>query len=357
MLISRIPIGEILTKPTIQIIAEMAWSHNGSPDVAVHLVEGAKTGGADAIGLHLTSLPDYMVRHYRCTDGVTTSDRTVSEIYTYLDKINLTPEGWARVFTKAREVGIKTCVMCNDRPSLDLAERHAADMYALAAACFTEYDFIDAISRTGKPVFLRVGGASLDEIERAVSILRDGGSDGITLLHGIQLYPTGIDQLNISAIRSYRERFGVDVGLADHIAGELDEAGTLPLLAVAYGATAIEKHITVDRELKHEDFEAAIGIKEFRRFVTLIRSAECAIGSGEIGRLSEGDMRYRRVSRKRIVAAKDIAQGATISRDLVTFKRSDTGADPKFIDVIVGQKAGRDYFQDEGIDIPAGTPS
>lgn len=332
------------------VIAEMAWGHNGSVEVALELVRGAKLAGADAISVHVTSLPDYMVPHYRCADGVTTSDRTVSEIYQYLERLNLSQADWLRVFAEARRVGIDLCVMCNDGPSLDFVRPHHPDAFVLAAACFTEFEFIRAIGRERKPVILRVGGATLAEIDRALAILKDAGAPDVSLLHGIQLYPTDIAMLNIRAITTLQTTFRCNVGLADHIDGGLDAAVTLPLLAVALGASAIEKHITVDRALKHEDFEAALGLVEFKRLVDGIRQAEAALGDGRFGDLTDADLKYRRVSRKRVVARQRIPKGSKIAANMFTFKRADHGLDPGEGESLIGRTTVRDVEADEGLD-------
>ncbi len=332
------------------VIAEMAWAHNGSADVALDLVRGAKAAGADAIGIHVTSLPDYMVPQYKCVDGVTTSDRSVGEIYQYLEKLNLRQEDWARVFADAKRVGIDLCVMCNDRPSLEFVRQHQPEAYVLAAACFTETDLVKAIGRERRPVVLRVGGATLAEIDRAIGLLRAEGAGDITLLHGIQLYPTDIALMNLRAITTLQTTFRCKVGLADHIDGGDPAALTLPLLALPLGAAAIEKHITVDRALKHEDFEAALGIAEFTRFVEGIRRAELALGTGSFGDLTDADRKYRRVSRKKTVARRAIARDTRITADMIAFKRADAGMDVGDSDALIGRTAARDIEMDEGLD-------
>jgi sialic acid synthase SpsE len=341
--------------PRITIIAEMAWAHNGDPNVALGIVNGAKRAGADALGIHLTSLPHYMVRHYRCVDGVTTSDRTVSEIYRYLEKLSLDVDAWTAVFRRSEAIGLPLCVMCNDEPSLELAVRHDPAMYALAAACFTELEFVRNIGRLGKPVILRIGGATLGEIEAVIDVLRSAGAGPVTLLHGIQLYPTGVEHLTLSAIPKLRQVFRCPVGLADHVDGGRDEALYLPLLAVPMGAAIIEKHITIDRALKHEDFEAALGVDEFQRFVAMVRLAEQAIGQCRVGELTEGDLKYRRVSRKRAVARREIPAGTRISESDIAFKRSDSGVDPSQIHLLVGRTASRNIAMDEGLEISSVT--
>lgn len=337
----------------IFIVAEMAWSHNGSVEHAVAMVRGAQAAGADAIGIHFTSLPDYLVRTYRGRAGATISDTgsaPADSIYDYLTRINLGPEQWRDVVAVAREVGLQIVNMPNDAPSVDLAEAlAAADYYVIAAACFTEYSLVRRLAATGLPLILRIGGATLAEIETVITIAREEGAKDITLLHGIQLYPTPIAQLNLSALASLASAFGCAIGLADHVDGSLPEAITLPALAIPYGVTMIEKHITVDRDLKLEDYEAALGINEFPVFVRYVRTAEAALGDGEPGAETDGDRLYRSVARKKIVARHPIAAGAAISMEDIAYKRSDAGLEIEYSPVIIGRRATRAIAADEGI--------
>jgi sialic acid synthase SpsE len=337
------------------IIAEMAWSHNGSVNNAVAMVQGAKAAGANAIGIHLTSLPDYMVRAYQGSAGQAVSDKgaaSTTAIYDYLSRIDLKEADWTIVIASARAAGLELVTMCNDEPSVDLAERLAGvDHHVIAAACFTEYTLVRRLARTGKPLILRVGGATIAEIEEVLRIAREEGAKRITLLHGIQLYPTPLEQLNLAALPALADRFGCPVGLADHIDGSLPEAMTLPALAVPYGAKIIEKHITVHRDLRLEDYEAALGIEQFAQFVAYLRLAETALGTGDIDVDSEADRRYRNVSRKRVVARRTIAAGSIISNEDLAFKRSDHGIEIGHAQSLIGMRAAHTLRADDGIEL------
>lgn len=337
------------------VIAEMAWSHNGDLQTAIEIARGAKKARADAIGIHLTSLPDYMVPHYGCKDGKTVSGIQPSadgEIYRYLERLNLRWEEWEIFFRATKELSIDVCAMCNDVVSLNFVKsRGQVSAYALAAACFTEYNFVQDVAKQNKPVVLRIGGATLGEIERVVNTIRECGNNDIVLLHGIQLYPTDPRLLNLSALPVLKAVFGSAVGLADHIDGGVPEAQVLPLLAIPYGISVMEKHITLDRGLKHEDYEAGLGIADFARFTENIRLAEVAIGNGAISALTPEDLKYRQVSRKRIVARRPMSQGAVIGRSDITFKRADNGLDPSEAALLLGRTLCCDVSADEGLDL------
>jgi sialic acid synthase SpsE len=337
------------------VIAEMAWAHNGSLDTAIQILHGAKKAGADAVGIHLTSMPDYMVPRYLCNAGQTISGSQPSndgEIYRYLERLNLKWEEWLRFLQVTDELKIDVCAMCNDSVSLNFGKsQRQISSYALAAACFTEVDFVRETARQNKPMVLRIGGATLGEIERAVSAIRECGNDDIVLLHGIQLYPTDPGLLNLSALTVLKTVFNTAVGIADHIDGGLQEAQMLPALAIPYGISVIEKHITLDRALKHEDYEAALGVAEFARFTELVHLAERAIGDGAIGALTPAEIKYRRVSRKRAVARRAIPLGTVITPADITFKRADHGLDASEASLLVGRTLKCNVSLDDGLDL------
>jgi sialic acid synthase SpsE len=275
---------------------------------------------------------------------------TPPTIYKYLEQINLGQDDWREIVAEARKLGIELVTMCNDEPSFAFSENiGAADRYVIAAACFTEFDFIRRQAATGRPMLLRIGGATLPEIEAVVDAIRETGNQAITLLHGVQLYPTSVDQTRIAALPKLRTAFQCDVGLADHIDGGIPEAITIPALALAYGATVLEKHITTSREEKLEDFEAALGIDEFAQFVRYVRTAEGALGDGVIDRANEGEEKYRAVVRKRVVAARDLPAGHVLSRGDVAFKRADTGAPLETLNQLLGHPIAADVEANAGI--------
>lgn len=335
---------------SIFIIAEMAWSHDGSVENAKKIIRGAVEAGADAISVHITNLKDYIVKDYGCVAGQTMSaGKEKLNIYDYLNKINLKDNDWQELFSYAKKLGLTICAMPNDIQSLRLCEELNPDIYVIAAACFMEEDFVSEVAKQKKPVILRIGGASLGEIEKVVSLIKKHGTDDIILLHGIQLYPTRIEDTHLKLIPSLRKIFGLPVGLADHIDAESELALVIPLLSIPMGATVIEKHITHDRALKGEDIEAALNPDEFKKFVGFIRETEKASGKSHFRDFSEAELKYRKVSRKRTVASKEINKNEKITKDSITFKRADEGVYPDESRDIIGRTANKDIKKDESI--------
>lgn len=309
------------------IIAEVAWAHDGDPAKAQRIVEGAAAAGADAISIHVTSLPDYMIASYG-NAGTVSAGKPASAIYDYLEGINLKPEVIRSLSDAAKKAGLALCLMPNDVPSLALAREIGPDALVLSPACFVEEDFVDALASAGLPVILRIGGATLGEIESTVTRLRAGGATDLLLLHGFQTYPTHLEETNLRAIRGLSLLFDCQVGLADHIDGGDPLALTIPALAIAAGATALEKHITWDRDEKGEDFESALDPKQFGEFVKYTRLAETALGQPGMPPFSAAILKYRQIVRKRVVAARDLQAGTKLAAADLVCRRSDAGAEP-----------------------------
>lgn len=332
------------------IIAEMAWAHDGSIVKGIQIMKAAKEAGADAIGIHVTDLPSYMVPNYGSGAGRVSEGKGCSGIYSYLEDINPSREDWVHFSQEAKATGIELCIMPNDFGSLEFCEKSLeGSFYALSAASFVEMDFVKAVASCNKRTILRIGGATLAELESTINLFRSQSSAEIILLHGFQNYPTPLEETNIRLLSSLREIFGVSVGLADHIDGGDPIAKTLPILALAFGATVIEKHITWNRTEKGEDFEAALNPSDFRELVQTIRAAEIALGNHHWGSLSPACKRYRSVSRKRIVAARDLSKGISLSRSDMVFKRSDEGISPDSVENLIGRTLKSNLAKDEGI--------
>jgi sialic acid synthase SpsE len=333
------------------IIAEMAWGHDGSPDNALNILRQAKKAGADSISVHITHMPDYMVPHYMGGKGKVSAGRESLNIYNYLEQINLQKEDWLRIRKEAARLSIGFCVMPNDLASLEFAETGLdPDYYVLSPASFVEDNLLYRMADTGKDTIFRIGGATLGEIERALGIFRNHGSR-VILLHGFQNYPTRIEETNLALLSTLKDLFGLEVGLADHIDGGDPLARIVPLMSLAYGATFIEKHLTLDRNQKSEDFESALDPEGFTEFVGYVREVEKAIGFRSFESLSPATVNYRSISRKRVVAIRDIGKGEALTETNIGLKRSDSGESAEIFTQLLGRKARVDISRNEGIHI------
>tara|TARA_B100000427_G_C15444556_1_gene566666 strand:+ start:101 stop:1153 length:1053 start_codon:yes stop_codon:yes gene_type:complete len=341
------------------VIAEMAWSHTGYFKKAIEMLEGASSSGADAISIHITDMGTYMTEDYRCIAGVTLSDSADDEqsIYDFLESINLSHDDWLRFSSKADELNIDLVVMCNDQISFEFSKKINVKKYVVSAASFLELDLIEDIVSYNNDIILRTGGATIDEIDTVLEhIYNTDETSKVCLLAGIQLYPTPIEDMHISSLSLLHDRYkrpGFTLGLADHIDGDHPYAEYLPAISLALGSTVLEKHITTDREEKLEDYEAALGIDQFKTFVDYVREAEKAIGEKSLDYMNDNESykKYRLVGRKKIVASRDLVAGEILTNEMLSFKRADYGAQLESLESILGKKLLIDRKVDEAIDI------
>ncbi len=332
------------------VIAEMAWAHDGAVDKGKIIIDGASAGGADAINIHVTSVRDYMVPHYGSGPGRLSSGRENQDVFQYHENLNLSFDQFAELTEYAHRLGLRVSAMCNDFPSLDFVVREAdPEILMVHPSCVGEEKFLRAVASHGKPMVIYVGGLRLGEIERAIAGATAEGNDKIILQHGFQSYPTKLEHNHLRYIATLRHLFGFPVAFGDHTDGGDPMAMITPLLGIAMGADVVEKHMTFDRAAKGEDFESALGPAEFKTFMTYVRDAERTFGSPHWRDLAEPELKYRNVVRKRAVAADQIVAGTPITREVITFKRSDDGFYPEEIALHYGRPAAHDLKENDPI--------
>jgi N,N'-diacetyllegionaminate synthase len=221
-----------------------------------------------------------------------------------------------------------------------------AELFKVPSGEITNLPYLRHIGGFGKPLILSTGMATLGEIEEALAALEAAGTtrQRITVLHCNTEYPTPIADVNLRAMNSIRDAFGVAVGYSDHTPGI-----EVPIAAVALGATVIEKHLTLDRNLPGPDHKASLEPGEFTAMVQAIRNIEQALGDG-IKRPSASEIGNRSIVRKSLVASVPIRAGETFTPENVTAKRPGTGISPMRWDEVMGRAATRDYAADELIE-------
>lgn len=329
------------------IVAEMAWSHEGSRKRAEQIVGVASRAGADAINFHITSLPDYMVRDYGSQPGDSEAHRAA---FDYLASISLGQDDWRALAALAAERGLVVSAMCNDLPSLEFAVAELSPgLVMIHPSCAGDEVFVEEVAARGLPVVVYVGGLLLGEIQAMLDRIAAADNHQVLLLDGFQSFPTPIGANQIRRLRSLQQMFGIPVGFADHTDGADPYALTLPCVAVAAGASFLEKHLTDGRARQGVDYEAALGPVEFGEFVRQVHNTDEALGDGRWGALTELQRNYRSTVRKRAVAAKSLAAGDTLVREAVVYKRSPAGLLPEELGLVLGRVLARAINSDEPI--------
>lgn len=316
------------------VIAELSGNHNGEFARALRLIDAAKEAGVDAIKLQ-TYTPDTITLDYRgpgfVIEGGLWDSRTLYDLYREAH----TPWSWHEaLFERGRQLGVTVFSTPFDETAVDLLEGLGAPMYKIASFELTHLPLLRKIAATGKPVIASTGMADLGEIAEAVNVLRGNGCRELVLLHCISGYPTPAVEANLRTIPHLAEAFGVPVGLSDHT---MDSA--VAIAAVAVGAVAIEKHITLRRADGGPDAQFSLEPEEFGALAASLRTAWDALGHISYARAPSETANA--VYRRSIYAARDIGPNEVLTADNIRVIRPGYGLAPKHFDALLGRRARR----------------
>jgi len=349
------------------IIAEAGVNHNGSLDLARRLIEVAAEAGADAVKFQTFRAEQLVSRQAPKAEYQTrTTDQAESQ-FDMIRKLELSAEDHEALLAQARESGIAFLSTPFDAVSLQLLTgRFGMETIKVPSGEITNAPFLLEIARQAGKVILSTGMSTLAEIETALGVLAFGfcasaaqpGRDPfqqayasdqgqqalrqrVTLLHCTTEYPAPFAEVNLRAMDTLAQSFGLPVGYSDHTPGI-----HIPIAAVARGACLIEKHFTLDRTLPGPDHKASLEPDELRQMVNDIRAVEQALGDG-IKRPTASEWKNRDVARKSLVAGRVIAAGEEFTPANVSCKRPGTGASPMEYWDTLGKRSPRTYGQDE----------
>lgn len=325
------------------IIAEAGVNHNGSFDMAMQLIDKAKEAGVDCVKFQTFHAEALVSRQAKKAAYQVANTKSDDSQFAMLKQLELTEEQFVRLKAHCDEIGIDFLSTAFDMESIRFLHRLGCSCWKIPSGEITNLPYLLAVAEYGQPVIMSTGMATMAEVEAAVNALRQAGCMEITLLHCTTEYPAPVDQVNLAAMQTMRDHFGVAVGYSDHTAGI-----EIPVAAVALGATVLEKHFTLDRDLPGPDHKASLEPGELAAMTRAIRCVESAIGSGikEPGQNERGNIA---VARRSIVAKTSVRQGEILTPDNITVKRPGTGISPmKWFDVL-GTAAVKDYEPDEMI--------
>lgn len=325
------------------VIAEAGVNHNGDIEIAKQLIDAASEAGADAVKFQTFQADSLVCRTAKKAEyQLETTDRTETQ-YDMLKKLELTPQMHRELIEHCIKRNIMFLSTPFDLESIKLLSELGMQIYKIPSGEITNLPYLREIAKQQKKIILSTGMSSMDEVKAAVNVLKNNGTEDITLLHCNTQYPTPISDVNLLAMVKMREETGLPVGYSDHTQGI-----EVPIAAAALGAEVIEKHFTLDRKMEGPDHKASLEPQELMQMVVGIRKIESALGSN-IKQVSESEMTNVAIVRKSIVAATNIKRGEKYTEKNITTKRPATGISPMLWDEVIGKTADRDYKVDEMI--------
>lgn len=325
------------------IIAEAGVNHNGSLELAKKMVDAAIKSGVDAVKFQ-TFKAEKVVSRY--APKAEYQQRTTNAKETQLEmikKLELDINAHRELIAYCQQKKIQFLSSPFDLESIDVLNELGINDFKIPSGEITNMPYLRKIGSLQKRVIVSTGMADLGEIEDVLDVLTETGTllENITVLHCNTGYPTPFEDVNLKAMQTISQAFGVQVGYSDHTLGI-----EISLAAVALGASVIEKHFTLDRNMEGPDHKASLEPHELKAMVHAIRNIEKALGNG-IKKPSPSELKNKPVARKSIVAARNISKGETLTEENITIKRPGTGISPMRWDEVIGEKAHKDYREDE----------
>ena len=327
------------------IVAEAGVNHNGSIELAKKLIDKAAEAGVDIVKFQTfkseklvtktAKQADYQQKNLQGSAG----DSQLA----MLKKLELSVEDHYVLIEYCKQKGIKFLSTAFDFDSIDFLHSLDLGLWKIPSGEITNYPYLKKIAQYGEPVILSTGMSEMGDIAAAMNVLLKFGlkREQITILHCNTEYPTPFADVNLKAMQQISDEFQIKVGYSDHTKGI-----EVPIAAVALGATVIEKHFTLDKNMEGPDHKASLEPDELKAMVSAIRNIEQAIGTG-VKTASASEKKNIGVVRKSIVAACSIKKGDAFTEENLTVKRPGTGISPMRWEEVIGKRATRDYEEDE----------
>lgn len=330
------------------IIAEAGVNHNGSLEIAKLLVDKAVEAGTDIIKFQtfksekLVSKSAKQAEYQQKNIG-----KQGGSQLDMLKSLELSEDEHRELLDYCKKNGIRFLSTAFDMDSIEFLHSLNLGLWKIPSGEVTNYPYLRKIAQYHEPVILSTGMCEMSDIEVAIKVLVENGLsvDQITVLHCNTEYPTPFKDVNLKAMLTIGDKFGVKIGYSDHTMGI-----EVPIAAVALGATIIEKHFTLDKKMEGPDHKASLEPDELKAMVTAIRNIELAFGTGHKS-ITESERKNLEAARKSIVASRQIKKGELFTEENLTVKRPGNGISPMRWDEVIGQIAKRDFVEDQLIDI------
>jgi N,N'-diacetyllegionaminate synthase len=334
-----------MEKAKTLIIAEAGDNHNGDIDLAFKLIDVAVEAKADYVKFQtfktesIISKFAEMAEYQKKNTGINESQ------FDMVKKLELPFNAFKELKEYAKTKGIGFMSSPFDIESIDYLASIDVDIFKIPSGEITNLPYLETLASYNKPIILSTGMCEIDEIRSAIEIIKMRGNNKISLLHCNTEYPTPFEDVNLNAMITLKETFDVPVGYSDHTLGI-----EVPIAAVSLGATIIEKHYTIDKDMQGPDHKASLDPAELKEMVRTIRNVEKILGDG-IKRPSKSEIPNIIIARKSIVASKDIKAGELFTKDNLAVKRPGDGVSPMKWYEVIGKEALKSFLKDAKIEI------
>jgi len=285
----------------------MANSHEGNLETAKEITTAAAKAGADAI-------------KYQKFKAIELVEKTHKN-FSFYKKLEMSQTEWNELINFAKKLKLKVLVDVDGIKSAKEISKFDIDGYKIHATDTLNPFLLDFLSNQKKPILVSTAGSFPNEVEESIKILKKVKKE-IVLMHSYQAYPTEIQELNLAKIKKLNERFGLPVGIMDHVDGNTELALLVPLLGICCGASVVEKHITLDRSQKRFDYFSALNPDEFKNLIKLIKKTELVLGNATF-ELSKKETKYRKIHKKKTIVKNSIKKGIKLKDSLFDFKLSE----------------------------------
>lgn len=332
----------------VLIIAEAGVNHNGDLELAKKLIDVAVDAGADIVKFQTGKAENVVSKFAQKAEyQIENTGNGAESQLEMIQKLVLDDNAWPILIEYCKQKSISFLSTPFDLYSVDLLHKLGLEIFKIPSGEITNLPYLRKIGSFNKQVILSTGMANLGEIEQALEILTQSGTqrDNITLLQCNTQYPTPFCDVNLKAMQNLKHAFCLPVGYSDHTAGI-----SIPLAAVGMGAVVIEKHFTLDQSMEGPDHKASLEPHELKAMIQGIREIELALGDG-IKRTSQSEAKNKSIVRKSIIANRAIQKGEVLNEENLYVKRPAGGISPMQWDQVIGTKAIRDFEPDEMIEL------
>jgi len=326
------------------IIAEIGANHNGDMQLCKRMIDAAKDCGANAVKFQSWSVSSLISEtEYARNTSYSDKRKHFGSLKEMVEKYQLTGDQHFEIVSYCADKDITFLSTCYSPMEVDLLDSLGVPAFKIASMDINHLPLLKYVAKKEKPVILSTGMANLGEIERAVNLLKDGGSGPIALLHCVSLYPPDYQSINLRNMLSLQQVFDIPVGFSDHTLGT-----SIPLAAIALGACLIEKHFTLDKQMDGWDHAISADPIELRTIVNEGLNIFNALG-GTVRHICAAEISKRQSFRRCLVAKQSLKKGEKLQLDHLDFKRPGKGINPDELSYVIGRTINRDIQIDEEI--------